>query len=105
MGGGGGVQALALDFLGVPAADTARRERRGLYSAATFGPPGKRLRVILLVSGRGVLVGRSGEACASSCSVRNSQVAAHAGMGRTRGGTVSRSAATATCWARSRRRG
>ena len=46
------MQALALDFLGVPAADTARRERRGLYSAATFGPPGKRLRVILLVGGR-----------------------------------------------------
>jgi hypothetical protein len=40
---------LALDFLGVSPADTVRRDRHGLYSAATFGPPGKRLRVILLV--------------------------------------------------------
>ncbi|MCB9683103.1 MAG: alkaline phosphatase family protein [Alphaproteobacteria bacterium] len=40
-------QALFLDFWQVPA-DDARRSRPGVYTAATFGPPGQRLQVVLL---------------------------------------------------------
>jgi len=40
-------QQLFLDFMGVPA-DHPRREREGVYSAHTYGPPGQRVKVILL---------------------------------------------------------
>jgi alkaline phosphatase D len=40
-------QQLFLDFLGVPD-DDPRRLRRGVYSAHTYGPPGQRVKVILL---------------------------------------------------------
>jgi alkaline phosphatase D len=40
-------QQLFLDFFGVPA-DSPRRKQAGIYHAATFGPPGKRVQVILL---------------------------------------------------------
>lgn len=40
-------QQLLLDFLGVPD-DSPRRRRRGVYSAHTFGPPGQRVKVLLL---------------------------------------------------------
>jgi alkaline phosphatase D len=40
-------QQLFLDFLGVPD-DDPRRRREGVYSAHTFGPPGRRVKVILL---------------------------------------------------------
>lgn len=40
-------QQLFLDFLGVPE-NHPRRERDGVYSAHTFGPPGKQVKVILL---------------------------------------------------------
>ena len=40
-------KALFLDFWDVPA-DDPRREREGLYHAATFGPEGMRVQVILL---------------------------------------------------------
>jgi alkaline phosphatase D len=40
-------QRLLLDFLDVPA-DSPRRAQEGVYSSATFGPPGKRLKIILL---------------------------------------------------------
>jgi alkaline phosphatase D len=40
-------QQLFLDFFGVPA-DSPRRKQAGVYSAQTFGPPGRRLQVILL---------------------------------------------------------
>lgn len=40
-------QQLLLDFLGVPA-DSPRRQREGVYDAATFGPVGQRVQVILL---------------------------------------------------------
>ena len=40
-------QAAFLDFLGV-AKDSPRRQREGVYHAETFGPPGKRVQVILL---------------------------------------------------------
>ncbi len=40
-------QQLLLDFLGVPD-DSPRRQRRGVYSAHTFGPPGQRVKVLLL---------------------------------------------------------
>ncbi|WP_263784483.1 alkaline phosphatase D family protein [Salinibacter grassmerensis] len=36
-----------LDFIGVPE-DHPRRERAGVYSAHTYGPPGRRVKVILL---------------------------------------------------------
>jgi alkaline phosphatase D len=36
-----------LDFFGVPE-DSPRRKREGVYHAETFGPPGKRVQVILL---------------------------------------------------------
>lgn len=36
-----------LDFFGVPE-DSPRRRQEGVYSASTFGPPGRRLQVILL---------------------------------------------------------
>jgi alkaline phosphatase D len=36
-----------LDFFGVPA-DSPRRKREGIYDAATFGPAGKRVQIILL---------------------------------------------------------
>jgi alkaline phosphatase D len=36
-----------LDFLDVPK-DDPRREREGVYSAHTYGPPGRRVKVILL---------------------------------------------------------
>lgn len=36
-----------LDFFGVPA-DSPRRTRPGVYDARTFGPPGKRVQIILL---------------------------------------------------------
>lgn len=36
-----------LDFFGVPA-DSPRRKQKGVYSAETFGPDGKRVQVILL---------------------------------------------------------
>lgn len=42
-----GSQAAFLDFFGVPA-DSPRRRREGIYDAASFGPPGKRVQVILL---------------------------------------------------------
>jgi len=40
-------QSLFLDFFGVPA-DSPRRARAGVYSAHVFGPPGKRLQVLML---------------------------------------------------------
>ncbi|WP_158705056.1 alkaline phosphatase D family protein [Salinibacter altiplanensis] len=40
-------QAHFLDFMGVPK-DHPRRKREGVYSAHTYGPPGKRVKVILL---------------------------------------------------------
>lgn len=40
-------QQLFLDFFGVPK-DSPRRTQEGVYSAAVFGPPGKRVQVILL---------------------------------------------------------
>lgn len=40
-------QELFLDFFDVPA-DSPRRKREGVYDATTFGPPGKRVQVILL---------------------------------------------------------
>ncbi|MGJ3241772.1 MAG: alkaline phosphatase D family protein [Opitutales bacterium] len=40
-------QQIFLDFFGV-AADSARREREGVYHAETFGPEGQRVQVILL---------------------------------------------------------
>ena len=40
-------QQLLLNFLDVPA-DSPRRLRRGVYSAHTYGPPGQRVKVILL---------------------------------------------------------
>lgn len=40
-------QKLFLDFFGVPA-DSPRRERKGVYHAEVFGPPGRRVQVIML---------------------------------------------------------
>jgi alkaline phosphatase D len=40
-------QKLLLDFFGVPA-DSPRRQREGVYHSETFGPPGKRVQIILL---------------------------------------------------------
>lgn len=40
-------QQILLDFLGVPK-DSPRRTRKGVYHAEVFGPPGKRVQVILL---------------------------------------------------------
>jgi alkaline phosphatase D len=40
-------QQLCLDFLGVPK-DSPRRTQEGVYHAETFGPPGRRVQVILL---------------------------------------------------------
>ena len=40
-------QQLALDFLGEPA-DGPRRAREGMYAAYSYGPPGRRVKVILL---------------------------------------------------------
>jgi alkaline phosphatase D len=40
-------QQLFLDFFGVPKADP-RRTQKGVYSAAIYGPPGKRVQVIML---------------------------------------------------------
>ncbi|HLQ44722.1 MAG TPA: alkaline phosphatase D family protein [Planctomycetaceae bacterium] len=40
-------QQLFLDFFGVPA-DSPRRRQEGVYNAAIFGPPGKRVQIILL---------------------------------------------------------
>jgi alkaline phosphatase D len=40
-------QQLFLDFFQVPA-DSPRRTQEGIYSAQTFGPPGKRVQIILL---------------------------------------------------------
>jgi len=40
-------QALFLDFMGVPDTDP-RRQREGVYSAHTFGPPGQQVKIILL---------------------------------------------------------
>jgi len=40
-------QQLFLDFLGVPD-DDPRRDRAGVYAAHTYGPPGSRVKVILL---------------------------------------------------------
>jgi alkaline phosphatase D len=40
-------QRVFLDFLGVPA-DSPRRTRKGVYHAEVFGPPGKRVQVIVL---------------------------------------------------------
>jgi alkaline phosphatase D len=40
-------QQLFLDFMGVPE-DDPRREREGVYAAHTYGPPGQRVKVILL---------------------------------------------------------
>lgn len=40
-------QRLMLDFYGVPA-DSPRRARKGCYHAEVYGPPGKRVQVILL---------------------------------------------------------
>ncbi len=42
-----GSEARFLDFWGVPASD-ARRSRPGVYTSATYGPPGRRVQVILL---------------------------------------------------------
>lgn len=40
-------QQVFLDFFGVPK-NSARRQREGVYHAEVFGPPGKRIQVILL---------------------------------------------------------
>lgn len=40
-------QQLFLDFFGVPA-DSPRRQQEGIYAAELFGPPGKRVQLILL---------------------------------------------------------
>jgi alkaline phosphatase D len=40
-------QTILLDFLGVPA-DSPRRSRKGVYHAEVFGPPGRRVQVIVL---------------------------------------------------------
>ena len=40
-------QQVMLDFLGEPA-DSPRRKQEGVYAAQVFGPPGKRVQVILL---------------------------------------------------------
>lgn len=40
-------QRLLLDFLDEPA-DSARRKQAGVYAAYSFGPPGKRVKIILL---------------------------------------------------------
>ena len=40
-------QQLFLDFFGIPK-DSPRRKQKGVYSAETFGPPDKRVQVILL---------------------------------------------------------
>ena len=40
-------QQVFLDFFGVPK-DSPRRQRDGVYHAETFGPPGKRVQIILL---------------------------------------------------------
>ncbi len=40
-------QQIFLDFFGVPK-DSPRRKQEGVYSAAVYGPPGKRVQVILL---------------------------------------------------------
>jgi alkaline phosphatase D len=40
-------QQVFLDFFGVPA-DSPRRQQEGVYDAHVFGPPGKRVQVILL---------------------------------------------------------
>jgi alkaline phosphatase D len=40
-------QQLCLDFFGVPA-DSPRRKQEGVYHAEMFGPPGKRVQIILL---------------------------------------------------------
>ncbi|PEN14258.1 alkaline phosphatase [Longibacter salinarum] len=40
-------QQLFLDFLGV-SADSPRRDRKGVYSSHTFGPPGKQVKIVLL---------------------------------------------------------
>lgn len=40
-------QKLFCDFMDVPA-DSPRRQREGIYDAAVFGPPGRRVQVILL---------------------------------------------------------
>lgn len=40
-------QAIFLDFFGVPP-DSPRRKQKGVYNAATFGPEGQRVQVILL---------------------------------------------------------
>ena len=40
-------QQLLLDFFGVPA-NSPRRQQEGVYHAQTFGPPGRRVQVILL---------------------------------------------------------
>jgi alkaline phosphatase D len=42
-----GSQEVFLDFWGVPK-DSPRRKREGVYDARVFGPPGKRVQVILL---------------------------------------------------------
>ena len=41
-------QRLFLEFFDVPKADPRWTTQKGIYSAATFGPPGKRVQVILL---------------------------------------------------------
>ncbi|OII74014.1 uncharacterized protein cubi_02816 [Cryptosporidium ubiquitum] len=40
-------QQLFLDFISVPV-DSPRRNRKGVYSSHTFGPPGKQIKVIIL---------------------------------------------------------
>jgi alkaline phosphatase D len=40
-------QEVFLDFFGVPA-DSPRRRQKGVYNAAIYGPPGRRVQVILL---------------------------------------------------------
>lgn len=40
-------QTIFLDFFGVPS-DSPRRKQKGVYHAATFGPEGKRVQVIML---------------------------------------------------------
>lgn len=54
-------QRLLLDFFGVPE-DDPRRKRPGIYHAEVFGPPGRRVQVILLDTRyfRGPLVKRPG---------------------------------------------
>lgn len=43
-------QQVFLDFFGAPPEDV-RRTREGVYSAQVFGPPGRRVQLILLDSG------------------------------------------------------